>query len=39
LVGMYMINDNIFNYFTTDNITFNDIFEYNINLMLNIIKN
>ncbi|HOV14066.1 MAG TPA: TetR/AcrR family transcriptional regulator [Spirochaetota bacterium] len=38
LVGMYMINDNLYNYFMTNNISFNEIFEYNINLMLGLIK-
>ena len=40
LVGMYMINDQIFDYFLVNNdISFNEIFEYNINLMLSLIKN
>ena len=39
LVGMYMINDKIYEYFMTDNISFNEVFEYNINLLLGLIKN
>jgi len=39
IVGMYFINDDVYQYFMTDNIEFNTIFEYNINLMLSLIKN
>ena len=39
IVGMYLINDDMYQYFMADNISFNNIFEYNINLMLSLIKN
>ncbi len=39
LVGMYLINDDMYQYFMADNIEFNTIFEYNINLMLSLIRN
>lgn len=39
VVGMYMINVDLYEYFMTDDISFDMIFEYNINLMLANIKN
>ncbi len=38
LVGMYMINENIYQYFMPENISLNDIFQYNINLFLELVK-
>ena len=37
-VGLYMVDNSVFVNFIPENITFNEIFEYNINILLSLIK-
>ena len=38
-VGLYMIDNSVYQYLIGDDITFNEIFEYSINFLLSLIKN
>lgn len=37
-LGLYLIDNSLYEYLLPDNITFNEIFEYSINILLSIIK-